>query len=176
MPGRLLSGTRLWSGSGFSAENPRIPRRELSGKGRQNSAATRSAQRTQPLPPGGKAGTVEAHSSQPSSLLKGVMSRVLDFLTGNPLWLTSSQPKSPSGEDLTGARLVSLRLPQRRSAVTFRPRLAHPDADFQSAWGRRSNRRFAAAPPAGLRKGSCRAKGNITRRQRASLNEVRVSP
>ena len=25
MPGRLLSGTRLWSGSGFSAENPRHP-------------------------------------------------------------------------------------------------------------------------------------------------------
>ena len=40
-----MSGTRLWSGSGKSADFPRIPRRELSVSGQPTKAATRLAQR-----------------------------------------------------------------------------------------------------------------------------------
>ena len=36
MPGRLLSGTRLWSGGEKPAGFSRVLRRELSGEGRQN--------------------------------------------------------------------------------------------------------------------------------------------
>ena len=49
--GRLLSGTRLWSGGEKPAGFSRIPRRELSGNARPAKAATRSTQRAQPLLP-----------------------------------------------------------------------------------------------------------------------------
>ena len=57
MPGRLLSGTRLWSGGEKPAGFSRVLCRELSGEGKQNSATTRPAQRT----------------TSPSAVRRGVM-------------------------------------------------------------------------------------------------------
>jgi len=52
MPGRLLSETRLWSGGEKPAGFSRVLRRELSGEGRQNKAASHLL----PAPPAANAG------------------------------------------------------------------------------------------------------------------------
>ena len=102
----------------------------------------------------------------------------LGFPAGNPLpdqslvplksrpsllsWKTcrfSAMADFPVSRRVLRAKVVSgtVREPSAPSPplrVPFRPRLARLHADFQSARGRRSNRRFAAAPPAGLGKRS----------------------
>jgi len=68
-----LSGTRLWSGGEKPAGFSRFLRRELSGKGNHSTAATRSTQRFQPLPPCPPEAVSLSCSprSRPSPLLKG---------------------------------------------------------------------------------------------------------